>query len=260
MPLRASLHLLLILALSLTAIAVVRAQADEALAVNAILDLAADGSVEKVEIHDADLLLPYVRAGVANSVQRMRFEPVVIDGQARRVRTSALFSIRFEGNGEARKLVVGTVMLGQPIATVSPFLPFPEAPMQRGHGALLWLLVEVDAQGKVIASEPLAVVLSALPRASGDDRERAASIQDYLQRAQDSVRGWTILMAEADSSGRSFAVVAFDYALQEEGGAAREFPAQEYPALQAHGIAMDSLRSRTRALPPGTLLQVSMLR
>lgn len=258
MLLRAS-QLLLLFALGLAA-TLVRAQTEEALAVNAILDLAADGSVEKVEIHDAGLLLPYVREGVANSVQRMRFEPVVIDGQPRRVRTSALFRIGFEGSGEARKLLVTTVMLGQPIATVAPFLPFPEAPIQRGHGALLWLLVEVDAQGKVLGSEPLAVVLSALPRASGDDREREASIQDYLQRAQDSVRGWTILMAEADAEGRQYAVVTFDYAMQEEGGAAREFPAKAFPALERSGIRIEALRERTRALPPGTLMQVSMLR
>ncbi len=258
MLLRAS-QLFLLFTLGLAAI-LVRAQSEEALAVNAILDLAADGSVEKVEIHDSGLLLPYVREGVANSVQRMRFEPVVIDGQARRVRTSALFRIGFEGSGEARKLLVGTVMLGQPIATVAPFLPFPEPPMQRGHGALLWLLVEVDAQGKVTGSEPLAVVLSALPRASGDDREREASIQDYLQRAQDSVRGWTILMAETDAEGRQYAVVAFDYAMREEGGAAREFPAKAFPALERSGIRIEALRERTRALPPGTLMQVSMLR
>jgi len=258
MLLRAS-PLLLLFALGLAA-TLVRAKTEEALAVNAILDLAADGSVEKVEIHDAGLLLPYVREGVANSVQRMRFEPVVIDGQPRRVRTSALFRIGFEGSGEARKLLVTTVMLGQPIATVAPFLPFPEAPMQRGHGALLWLRVEVDAQGKVLGSEPLAVVLSALPRASGDDREREASIQDYLQRAQDSVRGWTILMAEADAEGRQYAVVTFDYAMQEEGGAAREFPAKAFPALERSGIHIEALRERTRALPPGTLMQVSMLR
>ncbi|SDD82387.1 hypothetical protein [Aquimonas voraii] len=258
MLLRAS-QLILLFALCLVA-TFARAQADEALAVNAILDLAADGSVEKVEIHDAGLLLPYVREGVANSVRRMRFEPVVIDGQARRVRTSALFRIGFEGWGEARKLLVTTVMLGQPIATAAPFLPFPEAPMQRGHGALLWLLVEVDAQGKVLGSEPLAVVLSALPRASGDDRERQASIQDYLQRAQDSVRGWTILMAEANAEGRQYAVVTFDYALQEEGGAAREFPASTFPALERSGIRVENLRERSRSLPPGTLMQISMLR
>lgn len=258
MLLRAS-QLILLFALGLAA-TLARAQTEEALAVNAILDLATDGSVEKVEIHDAGLLLPYVREGVANSVQRMRFEPVVIDGLARRVRTSALFRIGFEGSGEARKLLVTTMMLGQPIATVAPFLPFPESPMQRGHGALLWLLVEVDAQGKVLGSEPLAVVLSALPRASGDDRERQASIQDYLQRAQDSVRGWTIAMAEANAEGRQYAVVTFDYALQEEGGAAREFPVATFPALERSGIRIDALRTQTRALPPGTLMQVSMLR
>ena len=258
MLLRAS-QLILLFALGLAA-TLARAQTEEALAVNAILDLATDGSVEKVEIHDAGLLLPYVREGVANSVQRMRFEPVVIDGQARRVRTSALFRIGFEGSGEARKLLVTTMMLGQPIATVAPFLPFPESPMQRGHGALLWLLVEVDAQGKVLGSEPLAVVLSALPRASGDDRGRQASIQDYLQRAQDSVRGWTIAMAEANAEGRQYAVVTFDYALQEEGGAAREFPVATFPALERSGIRIDALRTQTRALPPGTLMQVSMLR
>jgi hypothetical protein len=152
------------------------------------------------------------------------------------------------------------MMLGQPIATVAPFLPFPEAPMQRGHGAQLWLLVEVDAEGKVVGSEPLAVVLSALPRASGDDREREASVQDYLQRAQDSVRGWTILMAEANAEGRQYAVVTFDYALQEEGGVAREFPASAFPALERSGIRLESLRERSRSLPPGTLMQVSMLR
>ena len=46
------------------------------------------GSVEKVEIHDAGLLLPYVREGVGNSVKRMRFEPVVIDGQVFQVGAS----------------------------------------------------------------------------------------------------------------------------------------------------------------------------
>jgi hypothetical protein len=250
----------LLFSASLLATPFARAEPNEALAVNAILDLAADGSVEKVDIHDAGLLLPYVREGVANSVQRMRFEPVRIDGQARRVRTSALFSIGFDGAGDSRKLLVATIMLGQPIATVSPFLPFPEAPMQRGHGALLWLLLEVDAQGKVIGSEPLAVILSALPRASGDDREREASAQDYLKRAQDSVRGWSVLMTEAGNDARQYAVVAFDYALQEEGGAAREFPASTFPALERSGIRLDALREYTRKLPPGTLMQVSMLR
>lgn len=259
MLLRTSL-LSLLLALGLLTAHVARAQADEALAVNAILDLAADGSVEKVEIHDAGLLLPYVREGVANSVQRMRFQPVVIEGQARRVRTSAVFRIGFEGTGDSRRLVVGTVMMGQPIATAQSFMAFPEGAAQRGHGALLWLLVEVDAQGKVLGSEPLAAILSALPRASGDDRERAASMQEFIQRAQDSVRTWTILMAEADSEGRLRAVVTFDYAVEEDGGSAREFPAQTFPALERSGIGIESLRTRSRELPPGTLMQVSMLR
>jgi hypothetical protein len=259
MPFRAFL-LSLLIATSLLATPVTRAQSDEALAVNAILDLAADGSVEKVEIHDAGLLLPYVREGVANSVQRMRFEPVVIEGQARRVRTSAVFRIGFEGSGDSRKLVVGTVAMGQPIATVQSFMAFPEGAAERGHGALLWLLVEVDAQGKVLGSEPLAAILSALPRASGDDRERAASMQEFIQRAQDSVRGWTILMAEADPEGRLHAVVTFDYAVQEEGGNAREFPAQTFPALERSGVTVEALRARSRVLPPGTLMQVSMLR
>lgn len=259
MLLRAPL-IAVLFAFGLLAPLAVHAQSDETLAINAILDLAADGSVEKAEIHDAGLLLPYVREGASNSIHRMRFDPVVIDGQARRVRTSALFQIGFEGSGDSRKLLVSTALLGQPIATVAPFLPFPDGAMQRGHGGLIWLLVELDADGKVIGSEPLAAILSALPRASGDDRERAASLQEYLQRAQDSVRHWTILMAEADPEGRRFAVVTFDYAMQEEGGAAREFPAQTYPALERTGITLDALRARTRALPAGTLMQISMLR
>jgi hypothetical protein len=258
MLLRAT-QLLLLLALGLAA-TLAHAQAEEALAVNAILDLAADGSVEKVEIHDAGLLLPYVREGVANSVQRMRFEPVVIDGQPRRVRTSVLFRIGFEGAGEARKLVVATMLMGQPVAVQAPFLAFPEGPLQRGHGALLWLLVEVDAQGKVLGSEPLAAVLSALPRASGDDRERQASLQDYVQRARETVRGWTILMAEADADGRMHAVVTFDYALREDGADAREFPASEFPSLARVPGGVDALRRVSRSLPPGTLMQLSMLR
>ncbi len=237
-----------------------RAQGEEALAVNAILDLAADGSVEKVEIHDAGLLLPYVREGVSNSILRMRFEPVVVEGQARRVRTSALFRIGFEGSGEGRRLVVASILMGQPVATAQSFAPFPETAMNRGHGALLWLLVEVDTEGKVLGSEPLAAILSALPRASGDDRERDASLQEFIQRAQSSVSGWTILMAEANAEGRLQAVVTFDYAMQEEGGSAREFPARAYPSLEASGISAETLLARTRALPQGTLMQVSMLR
>lgn len=65
-------QLLLLCTLGLAA-TLARAQAEEALAVNAILELAADGSVEKVEIHDAGLLLPYALDGLANSVRRMRF-------------------------------------------------------------------------------------------------------------------------------------------------------------------------------------------
>jgi hypothetical protein len=55
-------------------------------------------------------------------------------------------------------------------------------------------------------------------------------------------------------------VVTFDYAVQEEGGSAREFPAQTYPALERSGVTVEALRARARALPPGTLMQVSMVR
>lgn len=67
-------------------------------------------------------------------------------------------------------------------------------------------------------------------------------------------------MAEANAEGRQYTVVTFDYALQEEGGAAREFPASTFPALERSGIRVESLRERSRSLPPGILMQVSMLR
>lgn len=247
----------LVLALCLSCAAFAQ-PAEEALSINTILDLGADGSVENVSVHEPQLL-PHVATAVANTIRRMRFDPVIVDGSPRRVRTSALFRVGFEGSDTQRKLLVGLIEFGLPVAIEALYPRFPEGAQARGHGAEVWLLVEVDDSGKVLAAEPAAVVLSALPRASGDDREREASVNEFIEMAQQTVRLWNIRMVEADAEGRLRLIVPFSFGVQEEGGAAREFAPTLFPAMGQLGGDFNALRARSRSLPAGTLLQLSSI-
>jgi|GEM_PF-3995460 len=179
-----SLLALCLLAHSFVALA--QSPESESLSVNSILDLASDGSVENVSLAGSELL-PHVAVAVENTIRRMQFTPVLVEGQPRRVRTSALFRIGFTGSEADRRLAVSVIVMGLPVAMNSPFPRFPEGALARGHGAEVWLLVEVDGSGNVIASEPAAVVLSGLSRATGDDRERAASVSEFIEMSKSAV-------------------------------------------------------------------------
>ncbi|KAB2858573.1 MAG: hypothetical protein F9K41_00340 [Sphingopyxis terrae] len=137
----------------------VRKQVEASMPVTRMLTIRTDGGVAAVELDTPDRLpegIPGFVAGVASS---WRFEPVVIDGAARQVRTRMSARLVAKSTGDGKMLVsvrgadFGDYEATPPeerVSSVSMKPPgYPMAAAQSGAQGTVYLLLKIDPDGSV---------------------------------------------------------------------------------------------------------------
>lgn len=193
-----------------------------------------DGSVSGWEIDRREVLPDFVTELVGRSVTTWRFEPVLIEGQPRKVQSRmgllvvahrrhdsyelAIHSAVFgEGNADAED---GAATGGDGIRPIAMRRPkYPEDALARGAKGTVYLVLQVDRQGRVadIAVEQVNL------RIAGTAREMSHMRDMLAEPARRAARKWTFQVPTTGASAaQAFWTirVPVDYSLEGDSRAA----------------------------------------
>ena len=137
----------------------VRKQVEASMRVTGMLTIRTDGSVAAVELDTPDRLPEGIPAFVSGVAASWRFEPVVIDGAAKQVRTKMSARLVAKSTGDGKMLVsvrgadFGDYEATPPEERVSSVVMkppgYPMAAAQSGAQGTVYLLLKVDPDGSV---------------------------------------------------------------------------------------------------------------
>lgn len=137
----------------------VRRQVEASMRVTGMLTIRTDGGVAAVELDTPDQLPEGIPAFVTGVAASWRFEPVVIDGAAKQVRTRMSARLVAKSTGDGKVLVsvrgadFGDYEATPPAERVSSVVMkppgYPMAAVQSGAQGTVYLLLKIDPDGSV---------------------------------------------------------------------------------------------------------------
>ena len=153
--------LLLVLPFASLAAPVPTAQQPEySMQVTGDLEVAADGSVHGYTLDEG--LKPKVEELVAASIDRWKFEPILVEGRPVIARTRLRMTLKAEPFEQGYRLRIENVWFGEPTRTSLMDPPrYPTAAARVGLSARVVLVLKLDSAGNVTAVHPEQTSLSA---------------------------------------------------------------------------------------------------
>ena len=170
------------------------------------IEVSAEGAVESVEL-DAKGIRPDLVERIERVVLGWRFNPYLVDGQPRRIRTSMYLKLeQFDGPGGARVMLSATAF-GTPRMTSTRAPVYPVNQLERRREADVQLLLTVEDDGSVSDVQPLkGRVFGMRPAAS--ERAHRASLDRFMQSAAAAAREWTFDFLEPVDTGEKRQMIA----------------------------------------------------
>lgn len=175
----------------------VRKQVEASMRVTGAIHIAADGSVEHVQLDTPDRLPKGISGFVESNMASWRFEPVLVDGVPRRALTkvSALLVGKTIGGGQMSVSIRGadfsddTVVPATQQITGRQLRPpaFPMSAAEEGVQGTVYLLVKVERDGTVGDVSTEQVNLRFVASAPQMDRHR----DRFARVAMAAARNWT---------------------------------------------------------------------
>jgi hypothetical protein len=174
----------------------VRKQAEASMLVTGTVDIQPDGSVSGHVLDALDKLPSYVIDLVRRAVPALRFEPVIVDGQA--VVARARMSLRLVARqGDEGSMVVGIrsahfgeedLLSSDQVRPLKMSPPrFPAAAYQMGGKGTAYLLIQVGRNGRVME----AVIEQVNLRVVGSEQEMEVIRRQLAEASLRAARGWT---------------------------------------------------------------------
>lgn len=164
-----------------------------------VIEVDAEGKVENVTLRRKELL-PAVEERVLGEVRSWTFEPYLVDGVARRIRTSMSLRLDPVKAEDGYQLTFGAIDFGQPLlGNVTP-PRYPTSALRDALSAHVLMLANVDGDGRVTSSEPVRAQIVGKRMRNPDHHRRVA--EPFVQSAQAALTHWTFDFVEARTDGQ----------------------------------------------------------
>lgn len=175
------------------------AEVVESIHIGGVIEVDARGEVERVTLRQSRLI-PSAEKRIIDAMRAWRFEPFMVDGEARRIRTSVYVRLDQLKSSEGFQLVFGDVEFGQPLANAQTPPRYPSNSLRDGLAAEVLIRLTLDDTGTVAKAEPvMARVLN--QRVRDEDRHRRL-IAPFVESSLTAVQSWTYEFVEPREDGR----------------------------------------------------------
>lgn len=212
-----------------------------------VIEVSAEGIVESVELK-ARRLRPSLVKRIEAAVREFRFEPMIVDGEPRSLRTSMNLKLEQFKGPHGPRVVLTPTAFGQPRVNAPQVPTYPISQLRNRLGADVDLLVTVRNDGSVSTAEPLRGRVYGLHRGSGENAHRGA-LNVFVSASRAAVQQWQFEYLPPVGSGevhRLIVPVAFRMDGSRPADPRRAPPAIEFDALKnlrAEVAQADSLRA-----------------
>jgi hypothetical protein len=163
------------------------------------IEVSPEGAVESVEL-DAKGIRPTLVKRIESAVREWRFNPYLVDGQPRRIRTSMNLKLeQFDGPGGSRVMLSATAF-GTPRMTSARAPVYPINHLERRREADVQLLLTVEDDGSVSDVQPLKGRVYGM-RPAANERAHRANLNSFMRSAANAAREWTFDFLEPVNTG-----------------------------------------------------------
>ena len=205
----------------------VRASAESSLLVKGQIEILPDGSVAGITIDHEEVLQKEIRDFLRNTAAQWKFEPVLVDGQARRAKAPMsvrLVAKKAPGDDNNYQISIAGASFNEyrpndpsslsPVRRTAP--SYPEEAYRSGVSGIVYLLIKVDRDGN--ADDVVAEQVNLRGYASEPMMRRFRNVLE--RNAISAVRHWTYrIPSEGPAANQQFWVVRVpvNYAITESG-------------------------------------------
>lgn len=170
---------------------------DNAVFVTGIIEVDAEGKVETARFTSSELR-PAIEEQVLDAVRGWTFNPFLVDGVARRIRTSMNLKLELVHQGDQAVLRFAEKDFGQPVLVSAQPPRYPASSLSRRHQASLVMAMTLADDGSVISAEPVSGEI--LGERATESRQRTL-LQPFVTSAVAAVRNWRYDFVEPSSGG-----------------------------------------------------------
>lgn len=163
------------------------------------IEVSPEGVVESVEL-DAKGIRPTLLERVESAVRDWRFNPYLVDGQPRRIRTSMNLKLeQFDGPDGSRVMLSATAF-GTPRMKATRAPVYPINHLEKRLEADVQLLLTVEDDGSVSDVQPLKGRVYGMRPAAGE-RAHRANLNSFMRSSAAAAREWTFDFLEPVNTG-----------------------------------------------------------
>lgn len=170
----------------------------ESIHVGGVIEVDALGQVEQVALRRSRLI-PDAETRIVKAIQAWRFEPFLMDGEARPIRTSVHLRIDQLQSPRGFQLLFGNVEFGQPLANAPTPPSYPLGSLRDGVSAEVLLRLTLDETGRVVQAEP--VMARVLGQEVRSEHRHRRLVAPFVQSSLKAVQDWTYDFVEARADG-----------------------------------------------------------
>jgi hypothetical protein len=170
----------------------------ESIHVGGVIEVDTQGQVEQVTLRRSRLI-PDAETRIVNAMQAWRFEPFLMDGQAKPIRTSVHLRIDQLKSPRGFQLAFGKVEFGQPLAHALTPPSYPRGSLRDGISAEVLLRLTLDDTGRVIEAEP--VMARVLGQEVRSEQRHRRLVAPFVQSSLKAVQAWTYEFVESRANG-----------------------------------------------------------
>lgn len=202
------------------------------------IEVSPEGAVKSVEL-DAQGIRPNLVQRIESAVREWRFNPYLVDGQPRRIRTSMNLKLeQFDGPGGSRVMLSATAF-GTPRRKSARAPVYPINHLQKRLEADVHLLLTVEDDGSVSDVQPLKGRVYGM-RPAANERAHRANLNSFVRSSAAAAREWTFDFLEpVDTGEKRQMIVPIAFRLT---GIADSTPRSGPPLLEFE--AMNEIRTR----------------
>ncbi len=232
------------------------AQIIESIHVAGVIHVDDAGRVVQVSLR-RNTLLPNIQERVLDIMRSWAFEPYLLEGEARRIRTSVHLRLDQLKSEVGYQLVFGEVQFGQPLARELKAPRYPAGSIQNRIAAEVLLRVTLDDAGDVALAEPVtARVLN--PGVRNEHRHRRL-VEPFVRSSVAAIEQWSFEFVEPRADGEPHQMlVPIRFSIEgmrvASGGNAPQSPPVMYDLSSPLGRPLESLAREAAGRSDGVLI------
>lgn len=208
-----------------------QAQVLESLHLAGVIEVDASGRVENVTLQP-NSLLPTIEQNVLDAMRDWTFEPYLLEGIARRVRTSVFVRVDLEKGETGHQLMLGNAEFGQPLLKQTTAPRYPAQSLRKQIAAEVLLRLTLDDSGGVVQVEPVSARV--LNQEVRNERRHRQLVEPFVRASVEAMQSWRFDFVEARADGAPHQVlVPVTYNISGRSAARRERVPQSAPVLFA---------------------------